>query len=75
MTLYEVGDLINSTSSNIIAGQAVFLTVITGYLIVAYTVGSSLTKYQVGFINLAFLVATLSGFLGMFANYQQIAEY
>lgn len=75
MTLYEVEDLINSIGSNIIAGQAVFLTVITGYMIVAYTVGKSLTRYQVGFINLILIIANISGFMGVFANTTMIYEY
>ena len=75
MTLYEVGDLLNSTSSNIIAAQAVFFTIITAYLVVAYSVGKSLTTYQVAFINLAFLVATATGVMGVVANVSLIAEY
>ena len=75
MTLYEVGDLINSTSSNIIAAQAVFFSIITAYLVVAYSVGKSLTTYQVAFINLAFLFATATGVMGVAANVSLISEY
>lgn len=75
MTLYEVGDLINSTSSNVIAAQAIFYTTITAYLVVAYSVGKSLTTYQVAFINLAFLIAMTTGVMGVFANASLIAEY
>ena len=75
MTLYEVGDLINSTNSNIIAAQAIFFTIITAYLIVAYSVGRSLSTYQVAFINLAFLFATATGIMGLVANIAFIGEY
>lgn len=75
MTLYEVGDLLNSTSSNIIAAQAVFFTTITAYLLVAYSVGKSLTTYQVAFINVTFLIAMTTGVMGVVANVSLIAEY
>ena len=75
MTLYEVGDLINSTSSNIIAAQAIFFTTITAYLVVAYSVGKSLTTYQVAFINVAFLISMATGVMGVVANASLIAEY
>mgnify|MGYP001817353312 CR=1 FL=1 len=75
MTLYEVGDLINSTSSNIIAAQAIFFTTITAYLVVAYSVGKSLTTYQVAFINVAFLIGMATGVMGVVANASLIAEY
>ena len=74
MTLYEVGDLINSTSSNIIAAQAIFFTTITAYLVVAYSVGKSLTTYLVAFINVAFLIGMATGVMGVVANDSLIAE-
>ena len=75
MDLYEIGDLINSSSSNIIAGQAVFISIISGYLIVAYTVGKKLTKYQVSFINLVFVISNITGFIGLMAQSNLVWEY
>ena len=75
MTLYEVGDLINSTGSNIIAAQAIFFTTISAYLVVAYSVGKSLTTYQVVFVNVAFLISMSTGVMGVVANASLIAEY
>ena len=54
MTEYEIADLLNGVNSNIVAGQAIFLTVLSAYLVVAYSVGKALTTYQVSFINFVF---------------------
>jgi len=62
MTEYEIADLLNGVNSNIVAGQAVFLTVLSAYLVVAYSVGKSLTTYQVSFINFAFILMMFIGF-------------
>jgi len=68
MPEYEILDLINGVNSNIMAGQAIFLTTLSAYLLVAYSVGKSLTTYQVGFINLTFLLMMYVGF------YAQVAQ-
>ena len=62
MAEYEIFDLINGVNSNVLAGQAIFLTTLSAYLVVAYSVGKSLTTYQVGFINLVFLLMMFVGF-------------
>ena len=62
MTEHEIADLLNGTNSNIIAAQAVFLTILSAYLVVAYSVGRSLAAYQVGFINFAFILMMFVGF-------------
>ena len=61
MTEYELGDLINGVSGNLIAGQALFLTILSAYLAVAYTVGNTLSRYQVSFINSVFVLFGLVG--------------
>jgi hypothetical protein len=62
MAEYEIFDLINGVNSNIFAGQAIFLTTLSAYLVVAYSVGKALTPYQVGFINVVFLLMMFVGF-------------
>ncbi len=62
MTEYEIADLLNGVNSNIVAGQAIFLTVLSAYLVVAYSVGKALTTYQVSFINFVFILMTFVGF-------------
>lgn len=46
MTEFEMVELINGTTSNIIANQALFITTLSAYLVVAYSVGQKLTDYQ-----------------------------
>lgn len=62
MAEYELIDLINGISNNMMAGQAIFLTTLSAYFVVAYSVGKSLTTYQVGFINSALLLMMFVGF-------------
>jgi len=59
VTEYEILDVIGVNIGNLITGTGVYFTVLTGYLIVAYTVGIKLTKYQVSFINIVFLLYSL----------------
>ena len=69
MTVYEISDLMNGVNSNIIAGQAVFLTMVSAYLLVAYSAGKELTFYQVAYINTIFV---LMMFVGYFAQLSQM---
>ena len=61
MTEFELVELINLTTSNVIANQALFISILSAYLVVAYSVGRRLTVYQVVFINIIFLVFALIG--------------
>jgi len=61
MPEFELVEILNGVSSNIIANQAVFVTILTAYLVVAYSVGNKLTTYQVAFINVIFIVFALIG--------------
>ena len=75
MTVYETSDLLNGVISNQLAGQALFITIISAYLVVAYTVGDKLTKYQVSFINITFILFALTGLRGGVALIELIYEY
>ena len=75
MTVYELSDLMNGVNSNIIAGQAVFLTVVSAYLVVAYSVGKNLSVYQVCFINFIFLLFMFVGYFAMSTNMEMIYAY
>ena len=55
MTPYELTDLAQSNFSNSIAVYAIFLSVVTGYLVTAYLVGAELTKTQVSILTILFL--------------------
>jgi hypothetical protein len=75
MTEYELAELINGITSNIIAGQAVFLSILSAYLIVAYSAGKNLTPYQVGFINFIFIAFVYVGFQSQLVLMGQIFGY
>lgn len=75
MTEYEIADLISSVSSNMIAGQALFLTFLSGYLVVAYSVGRSLTTYQVSFINLVFILFGAISLISQTSQFGMVFRY
>jgi len=64
MTGYEASDLLNGVISNQLANQAIFITVVSAYLVAAYAVGKRLTKYQVWFVNFTFILFVLIGLAG-----------
>ena len=56
MTQYESLDLAQSAFSSSIAAYALFLTIVTGYLVTAYMVGRELDRSQVWLLSTLFLV-------------------
>jgi len=58
---------------------AIYLTVLSGYMVVAYSVGAELTKSQLIFINSIFLVFSLmlsfASYLYLISAYQLGLEY
>jgi hypothetical protein len=75
MDLYQLSDLMNGMNSNIAEGQAIFLTVLSAYLVVAYTVGARLTRYQVTFVSILFLIMALLGVFSQLRNIQMMSEW
>ena len=75
MTEYELSDLLNGITSNIIQGQVVFLTILTAYLVVAYAVGAKLTRYQVSFVNFAYLLFGIIGIQAQLYNLDQVYDW
>ena len=55
MSEYELNDAIQAISSNLIAGEALFLTVLSAYAVIAFTSGSRLNAYQIAFVNFVFI--------------------
>lgn len=55
MTEYEIKDLIQSALAGNTTVLSVVISVISGYLVIAWLVGDKLTKFQVVWINLLFL--------------------
>ena len=56
MTQYESLDLAQSAFSSSIAAYALFLSIVTGYLVTAYMVGRELSRSQVWLLSVLFLV-------------------
>lgn len=56
MTEYELSDLMATYSSNLIQGQALFITIFTAYMVVAYAAGNQLTRFQAAFTTISFLL-------------------
>ena len=61
MTEYELVDAIASLNSNLVQGEAVTISLLSAYMIVAYTVGADLTRFQVMFISLLFVIFGVVG--------------
>ena len=58
MSQYELLDLAQSALGNSIASYAIFLSIVSGYLITAYLVGVDLTRGQVRLLTTLFLIVT-----------------
>mgnify|MGYP001826500142 FL=1 len=64
MSEYELSDLVATYASNLMEGQTLFITIFSAYMLVAYTVGKQLGRFQVSFITFAFLLFSSSMTLG-----------
>jgi hypothetical protein len=63
MTEYELADLAGVAMSNFLTSFTVFVSIITAYVIAAFTAGARLSKFQVYVVNTCFLMA--SGAIGL----------
>jgi hypothetical protein len=79
MSEAEVLELINQHTSNAFSGFAVFLTLLFGYMTVAYVVGARLSKFQVTLITLLYscteILMTLSLLMETHASEVLIKKY
>ncbi len=64
MTAANWFELMTAAMANTATYYALFWTLVSGYLVVAYTVGKKLVRNQIAFINTLFVVST---FFGTFA--------
>ena len=55
MTPAELIESMMVTTQTALTALAIYLTVLTGYMVAAYAVGTDLTKHQVWFINFLFV--------------------
>lgn len=75
MTEYELTDAMQSVVSNIWAAEAVFLTVLSAYVVVAFTVGSRLSSYQHFFINALFLLTVFTNSVNTYGMISQTLHF
>lgn len=66
MTEYEIADLAQAQFDRLVVlldvlgtHLSIYLTIISGYLVVAFMVGKKLTRSQVGLISILYLAATI----------------
>jgi hypothetical protein len=60
LTEYEMADLAMSAQASATPTTALFVTIMSGYLIIAWLVGGKLTRAQVIFINVFFVFFQLA---------------
>ena len=75
MNEYELVDAMASLQSNLIQGQAITITMLSAYMVVAYTVGKKLTTFQCTFVSIVFLIFGLLGVLGQVGNLNEMYFY
>ncbi len=75
MTEYELNDAIQAISNNLIASEALFLTVLSAYAIVAYTAGNRLNTYQIAFVNFVFVGFVFTNLGALHALTVQVYHY
>lgn len=63
VTEYELADLTGAAMSNFLTSFTVFVSIVTAYVIAAFTAGKRLSKQQVYVVNTCFLMA--SGAIGL----------
>ncbi len=75
MTEYELVDAMSGFQSNLIQGQAVTITILSAYMVVAYTVGRQLTTFQSTFISVMFVLFALLGAAGQITILNDVYHY
>lgn len=75
MSEYELNDAIQAIASNLIAGEALFLTVLSAYAVIAYTAGNRLNTYQITFVNFVFLGFVFTNLGALYGMTIQVYEY
>ncbi len=59
MSHYELADILGSYIAYAMAGMSLYLTVVSGYILVAYLAGASLSKSQSFIVNSIFIPFSL----------------
>ena len=75
MTEYELVDAIGTLNSNLVQGQALTISILTAYMVVAYTTGKDLTQFQVVFISIVLSIFGALGFQSQLYHIDEIINY
>ena len=75
LTAYELIDIGASMYGNAATMYAIFLTILSGYLIVAYAVGAKLTSLQVTIVNILYIVTALTTLAALGSFNQAAMEF
>ena len=73
LTAYELIDLAASMYANSATMYAILLTIVSGYLVVAYIAGAKLKRGQVVIVNALFLITCLTTIAAL-ASFSQVAQ-
>ena len=73
LTAYEHIDLAASMYANSATMYAILLTIVSGYLVVAYIVGAKLTRGQVVIVNALYLITCLTT-ISALASFNHVAQ-
>jgi len=65
MTLVELIGLAQGETQNALAVTEYNLAVLTGYLLIAYFIGASLTLFQVSFVNFLFVLTRIAAYFSL----------
>ncbi len=74
MTPGELASSIAALNDNALSLIAIYLSVLSGYIIAAYMVGENLSRFQLFFINSLFVIFSLLLTVGAFQIFQLVAE-
>ena len=72
MTEFELTESMQAMISNVWAAEAIYLSLVSGYVVVAYTIGARLTPYQHFFVNTLFILTVVTNSMTTFTSMQNI---
>jgi len=75
MTEYELVDAIASFNSNMHSWATLYITIVSAYLVIAYSTGAKLTKSQTIIINTGFIVFAGSQVFGVRGSGMRCLEF
>ena len=75
MNEVDAAEILNGVIGNALSAQAIFFTALSAYLVIAYSFGAKLTKYQVAYVNFIFLLVFLNMSVSQFGLIESTTHY